>query len=70
MMEHGWEPYQFDEQKPLNNVTATLLQPLELVGDWGVTLKLIHHAARLQGNGTTLSGIVTSRRRCTRPLYP
>ena len=28
----------------------------------GVTLKLIHHAARLQGNGTTLSGIVTSRR--------
>ena len=35
MMEHGWEPYQYDEQKPLNNVTATLLQPLELVGDWG-----------------------------------
>ena len=28
----------------------------------GVTLKLIHHAARLQGNGMTLSGIVTSRR--------
>ncbi len=35
MMEHGWEPYQFDQQKPLNNITATLLQPLELVGDWG-----------------------------------
>ena len=35
MMEHGWEPYQYDQQKPLNNVTATLLQPLELVGDWG-----------------------------------
>ncbi len=35
MMEHGWEPYQFEQQKPLNDVTATLLQPLELVGDWG-----------------------------------
>jgi dimethylsulfide dehydrogenase subunit alpha/complex iron-sulfur molybdoenzyme family reductase subunit alpha len=35
MMEHGWEPYQYEQQKPLNNVTATLLQPLELVGDWG-----------------------------------
>ena len=35
MMEHGWEPYQYDQQKPLNDVTATLLQPLELVGDWG-----------------------------------
>ena len=35
MMEHGWEPYQFDQQKPLNNITATLLQPLELVGGWG-----------------------------------
>ena len=35
MMEHGWEPYQYDQQKPLNNVSATLLQPLELVGDWG-----------------------------------
>ena len=22
MMEHGWEPYQFDEQKPLNNVSG------------------------------------------------
>ena len=30
--------------------------------DEGVTLKRIHHAARLQGNGMTLSGIVTSRR--------
>ena len=28
----------------------------------GATLKLIHDAARLQGNGTTLSGSVTSRR--------
>ena len=35
MMEHGWEPYQFEQGKPLNDVTATLLQPLELVGDWG-----------------------------------
>lgn len=35
MMEHGWEPYQYDQQKPLNDVHATLLQPLELVGDWG-----------------------------------
>jgi dimethylsulfide dehydrogenase subunit alpha len=35
MMEHGWEVYQFDQQKHLNDVTATLLQPLELVGNWG-----------------------------------
>ncbi len=35
MMEHAWEPYQFEKQLPLNNITATLLQPLELVGDWG-----------------------------------
>lgn len=35
MMEHGWEPHQFEQGKPLNNVTATILQPLELVGNWG-----------------------------------
>lgn len=35
MMEHGWEAYQFQEQKPLNSVTCTVLQPLELVGGWG-----------------------------------
>ena len=35
MMEHAWEPYQFREQKGLNSVVATLLQPLELVGNWG-----------------------------------
>ncbi|MCB1713926.1 MAG: molybdopterin-dependent oxidoreductase, partial [Candidatus Competibacteraceae bacterium] len=35
MMEHGWEPYQYEQKKPLNDVSATLLQPLELVGDWG-----------------------------------
>ena len=28
----------------------------------GVGPKLIHQAARLQGNGTTLSGMLTSRR--------
>jgi dimethylsulfide dehydrogenase subunit alpha/complex iron-sulfur molybdoenzyme family reductase subunit alpha len=35
MMEHAWEPYQMREQKGLNNVVATLIQPLELVGNWG-----------------------------------
>jgi len=35
MMEHGWEPHQYEQRKPLNNVTATILQPLELVGNWG-----------------------------------
>ncbi|RLA55450.1 MAG: dimethylsulfide dehydrogenase [Gammaproteobacteria bacterium] len=35
MMEHAWEPYQMREQKGLNHVVATLIQPLELVGNWG-----------------------------------
>ncbi len=35
MMEHAWETYQFKGQKGLNDVVATLLQPLELVGNWG-----------------------------------
>lgn len=35
MMEHGWEPHQYIQRKPMNNATATLLQPLELCGDWG-----------------------------------
>jgi DMSO reductase family type II enzyme molybdopterin subunit len=35
MMEHGWEPYQMKERKGLNHVIATLIQPLELVGNWG-----------------------------------
>ncbi len=35
MMEHAWEPHQMRERKGLNNVVATLIQPLELVGDWG-----------------------------------
>lgn len=35
MMEHGWEPYQYEQRKPMNNVMATLIQPLELCGDWG-----------------------------------
>ncbi len=34
-MEHAWERYQFEGQAGLNNVVATLIQPLELVGDWG-----------------------------------
>ena len=35
MIEHAWEPYQFEQRKSLNSVTASLLQPLELVGGWG-----------------------------------
>ena len=35
MMEHGWEPHQYIQRKPMNNSMATLLQPLELVGGWG-----------------------------------
>lgn len=35
MMEHAWEPYQMRQQKGLNQVVATLIQPLELVGNWG-----------------------------------
>src|SRR5690625_2128410 len=35
MMEHGWEPYQYIQRKPMNNSMATFLQPLELVGGWG-----------------------------------
>ena len=35
LMEHAWEPYQMEARKGLNNVVATLLQPLELVGNWG-----------------------------------
>jgi dimethylsulfide dehydrogenase subunit alpha/complex iron-sulfur molybdoenzyme family reductase subunit alpha len=35
MMEHAWEPYQMREKKGLNHVVATLIQPLELVGNWG-----------------------------------
>ena len=34
-MEHAWEPYQMRQQKGLNQVVATLIQPLELVGNWG-----------------------------------
>lgn len=35
MMEHAWEPYQFGNGEALNNVTAPMLQPLEMVGNWG-----------------------------------
>ncbi|MBL3595867.1 molybdopterin-dependent oxidoreductase [Rhodovulum sulfidophilum] len=35
MMEHGWEPHQFPNWRPMNVCMATLLQPLELVGGWG-----------------------------------
>lgn len=35
MMEHGWEPHQYEQGKPMNNVMATLIQPLELTGGWG-----------------------------------
>jgi dimethylsulfide dehydrogenase subunit alpha/complex iron-sulfur molybdoenzyme family reductase subunit alpha len=35
MMEHAWEPYQMKQRKGLNHVVATLIQPLELVGNWG-----------------------------------
>ena len=35
MMEHGWEPHQYIQKKPMNNSNATFLQPLELVGGWG-----------------------------------
>ncbi len=35
MMEHGWEPYQYIQAKPMNNTMATLIQPLELAGGWG-----------------------------------
>ena len=35
MMEHGWEPHQYEQGKPMNNTMATLIQPLELCGDWG-----------------------------------
>ncbi|MEM7685785.1 MAG: molybdopterin-dependent oxidoreductase, partial [Pseudomonadota bacterium] len=35
MMEHGWEPHQHEEWKPMNNTMASLIQPLELAGGWG-----------------------------------
>jgi dimethylsulfide dehydrogenase subunit alpha/complex iron-sulfur molybdoenzyme family reductase subunit alpha len=35
MMEHAWETYQFEGGKGLNDVAVPLLQPLEMVGDWG-----------------------------------
>ena len=35
MMEHAWEPYQMRDRKGLNTIVATLIQPLELVGNWG-----------------------------------
>ncbi len=42
MMEHGWEPHQYIQRKPMNNSMATFLQPLELVGGWG-HLKFNYH---------------------------
>ena len=35
MMEHGWEPHQYEQWKPMNTTMATLIQPLELAGGWG-----------------------------------
>ena len=35
MMEHAWEQYQLEGGRYLNDVVTTLLQPLELVGNWG-----------------------------------
>ncbi len=35
MMEHGWEPHQYEQMKPMNNTMASLIQPLELAGGWG-----------------------------------
>lgn len=35
MMEHAWEPYQFKNLQGLNSISAPMLQPLEMVGNWG-----------------------------------
>lgn len=35
MIEHAWEPYQFRDGKCINSVSAPMLQPLEMVGNWG-----------------------------------
>ncbi|MEH6471586.1 MAG: molybdopterin-dependent oxidoreductase [Halopseudomonas sp.] len=35
MMEHAWERHQFKNGTGLNSIVATLLQPLETVGNWG-----------------------------------
>ncbi|BFM15384.1 molybdopterin-dependent oxidoreductase [Maricurvus nonylphenolicus] len=35
MMEHAWERHQFKGGQGLNSVVATLIQPLETVGNWG-----------------------------------
>ncbi|WP_372921508.1 molybdopterin-dependent oxidoreductase [Roseovarius sp.] len=35
MMEHGWEVHQHEQARAMNNAMATLLQPLELCGNWG-----------------------------------
>jgi dimethylsulfide dehydrogenase subunit alpha/complex iron-sulfur molybdoenzyme family reductase subunit alpha len=35
VMDHAWEPYQFRQRLGLNNVSAGLLSPLELVHGWG-----------------------------------
>ena len=43
-------------------VDATTAGEAAVESCMGVTLKLIHHVVRLQGNGTTLSEMVTSRR--------
>jgi DMSO reductase family type II enzyme molybdopterin subunit len=35
VMDHAWEPYQFEKRLGLNSVVAGLLSPLELVQGWG-----------------------------------
>ena len=35
MMEHGWEAHQYEQNMPMNNTVATLIQPLDLCGGWG-----------------------------------
>lgn len=35
MMEHAWEGFQFQNGKHIGYVSAPMLQPLEMVGNWG-----------------------------------
>ena len=35
MMDHAWEPHQFEGREGLNSTVAGVLSPLELAGGWG-----------------------------------
>ncbi len=54
MMDHAWEPHQFEKREGLNSAVAGVLSPLELAGGWGH----LKFGAQWDGNQIALESAV------------